>query len=358
VIAGIVTCGGLCPGLNNVVRSLVQCLHYNYKVKRVLGFRFGYEGLNPCVGEGPIELTPKGVKDVHKFGGCILGTSRGPQDVNVMVDYLIELGVNMLFTIGGDGTQKGAHAIATELQLRNFPIAVVGIPKTIDNDIAYCSKTFGFDTAVSMALDSISSAHEEARACRGGIGIVKLMGRDSGFIALYSSLASGEANLVLLPEVPFTLAKVCQLVEQRLKENGHILIVVAEGAGQDLAAHTIEKDASGNVKLMDIGLFLKQEIGQYCKTHHIDHSIKYIDPSYTIRGCPAVSTDAIFTVSLAHQAVHAAMAGKTNCIIGLVHDEYVHIPIKKAIEFRKKVDVNSILYQTLLNNTGMPLCLT
>ncbi|KAJ1498200.1 hypothetical protein HMI54_012885 [Coelomomyces lativittatus] len=196
------------------------------------------------------------------------------------------------------------------------------------------------------------------RACRGGIGIVKLMGRDSGFIALYSSLASGEANLVLLPEVPFTLAKVCQLVEQRLKENGHILIVVAEGAGQDLAAHTIEKDASGNVKLMDIGLFLKQEIGQYCKTHHIDHSIKYIDPSYTIRGCPAVSTDAIFTVSLAHQAVHAAMAGKTNCIIGLVHDEYVHIPIKKAIEFRKKVDVNSILYQTLLNNTGMPLCLT
>ncbi|KAI9183529.1 hypothetical protein H9P43_004447 [Blastocladiella emersonii ATCC 22665] len=363
VTAGIVTCGGLCPGLNNVIRALVQCLYYRYRVQRVVGFRYGYEGLNPAVGMKPVDLTPAEVKDVHRFGGCMLGSSRGPQDPKVMVDYLEDLGVDMLFTIGGDGTQKGAHAIAKEIAARGLQISVIGIGKTIDNDIAY-QKAFGFETAVAMSLDPIQAAHEEARSARGGIGIVKLMGRDSGFIALHAALASGDVNLLLLPEVPFTLDVVYRLVEDRLRTRDHIVIVVAEGAGQDLVAAELAaqapagKDASGNTKLLDIGVFLKDKLGAHLKQHKIEHTIKYIDPSYTIRSAPACATDAVFTVSLAQQAVHAAMAGKTDSIIGLVQDEFVLIPIAKAVERRKKVDPDSPLYQTLLDHTGMPRDLT
>ncbi|KAJ3368915.1 hypothetical protein GGF31_006051 [Allomyces arbusculus] len=357
VVAGIVTCGGLCPGLNNVIRGLVSCLFYRYHVKKCYGFRYGYEGLNPAVGLPPIELTPAEVKDIHRFGGSVLGSSRGPQDPKVMVDYLVSLGVNVLFTIGGDGTQKGAHNIAMEAERRGIALSVVGIPKTIDNDIAYCAKTFGFETAVAMSLDPIAAAHEEARAARGGIGIVKLMGRDSGFIALHAALASGDVNLLLLPEVPFNLPTIFAIVEERLRTRDHVLIVVAEGAGQDLCAADAgdEKDKSGNSKLHDVGVFLKNKLGAHLKGKQIEHTIKYIDPSYTIRSAPACATDAVFTVSLAQQAVHAAMAGKTDLIIGQVHDEFVYIPISKAVERRKKVDITSVLYQTLLDNTGMPL---
>ncbi|KAI9224823.1 phosphofructokinase domain-containing protein [Blastocladiella britannica] len=361
VVAGIVTCGGLCPGLNNVIRALVCSLHFRYHVKSVLGFRYGYEGLNPTYGHMPMVLTPGDVKDAHRFGGSLLGTSRGPQDINVMVDYLVSLGVTMLFTVGGDGTQKGAHAIAIEAERRGINMAVVGVPKTIDNDVAYCAKTFGFESAVAMALDPIAAAHEEARSARGGIGIVKLMGRDSGFIALHATLASGDVNLLLIPEVPFSLERVYAIVEDRLATRSHIVIVVAEGAGQDVIAaafhgegKAVERDASGNVKLQDVGAFLRDMIGAHLKKVKVDHTIKYLEPTYHIRSQPACASDAVFTVSLAQQAVHAAMAGKTDCVIGLVQDEFVLVPIQKAVERRKKVDPTSSLYQTVLDHTGMP----
>jgi 6-phosphofructokinase 1 len=367
VVAGIVCCGGLCPGINNVVRAIVQCLWYRYHVREILGFRYGYEGLNPAVGLPPTPLNPSAVRDIHNFGGCFLGTSRGPQSPSGMVDYMTTLGVNILFCIGGDGTQKGAHAIAEEVTRRGVKISVIGIPKTIDNDIAYADKTFGFETAVEMAQDPIKAAHEEARAARNGIAIVKLMGRDSGFIALSAALASSDVNILLIPEVPFTFSKLCSVIETRLPHTDHCVIVVSEGAGQDVIAASLaakgdvtaqQKDKSGNVKFRDIGRWLSEEISGYFKGKGTEVTVKYIDPSYTIRSAPANAMDAVFTVRLAHAAVHAGMSGKTDLVIGQVHNTFVHIPIPKAVEARKKIDVTSTLYQVLLDNTGMPADMT
>ncbi|KAI9351125.1 6-phosphofructokinase [Zopfochytrium polystomum] len=356
VVAGIVTCGGLCPGINNVIRSIVNTLHYRYKVKRVIGFRFGFEGL---VKEKSsiIDLTPDRVKDVHQFGGSLLGSSRGPQDPAKMVDYLVALGVSMLFTIGGDGTQRGAQAIANEITRRGLNIAVVGIPKTIDNDVSFVEKTFGFETAVEKAQASLMAAHEEARSARNGIGIVKLMGRESGFIALNAALASGDVNILLLPEFSFTIDRLISLILERFKTRSHVLIVVAEGAGQNLTGGGKLKDVSGNPIFSDIAIYLKDEIGKQLKAAHVEHTIKLIDPSYSIRSAPANASDAIFALTLGQMAAHAAMAGKTNMIVGALHNEFVHLPISRAVAFRKKVDVTSLTFQAFLDASGQPTSL-
>ncbi|KAJ3222095.1 hypothetical protein HK099_002710 [Clydaea vesicula] len=308
---GIVTCGGICPAVNNVIRSLVNTASYKYNVKKIVGFKYGYEGLNPETSEWTI-LTPADVKDIHTFGGSLLGTSRGPQDVKVMVDYLQKMEINILFTIGGDGTQKGSLEISKEAERRGYKLSVVGVPKTIDNDISYVEKCFGFETAVALSQQPLRAAHEEARSAKFGIGIVKLMGRLSGFIALSAALASGDVNLLLLPEMKFTMDDVTNYLIQRFKKRSHCLILVSEGAGQDLC--TIEEengpktDKSGNVVLKDIGLFLKDEIKNRLKKFGISPTIKYIDPSYTIRSSAPIANDAVFALQLGQMAVHAAMA--------------------------------------------------
>lgn len=352
--AAIVTCGGLCPGLNDVVRALTMVIWYRYGVRRVLGLRYGYEGLIPAFGHAPMSLTPEEVEDIHQKGGTVLGSSRGPQDPVAMVNFLVANQIHILFAIGGDGTQRGAEAIVAEVSRRKLDIAVVGIPKTIDNDISLTERTFGFETAVAMSRLPIVAAHMEAKGARNGVGLVKLMGRESGFVAAYASLASSDVNMVLIPEVPFRLEPVMEWLEKRLARKSHAVLVVAEGAGQHLVAEP-GTDASGNRNLGDIGLFLKQAISAHFKARGETVNVKYIDPSYTIRSAPANADDSVFCFRLAENAVHAAMSGRTGMVVGLWNGHFVHIPVARAVAERKRVDPCGPLWQSVLDNTGQPV---
>lgn len=357
--AAMVTCGGLCPGLNNVIRSLFLELHYHYDVTDVFGIRYGYHGLNPANGWPPIRLDLETVSDIHESGGSILGTSRGPEDPAVMVNFLRQLGVQILFTIGGDGTQRGAFAIHEEARRQGYPLAVVGVPKTIDNDIQYVSRTFGFTTAVEEARAVIDGAHTEARAVLNGVGLVKLMGRDSGFIAAAATVASGEVNYCFIPEVRFELdgpAGLLAVLEKRLARKQHAMIVVAEGAGQELIARDqMRTDASGNVIHADIGVFLQQRIRAHFAGRAKPVNVRYIDPSYIIRSKKANTEDAILCDRLARYAVHAAMAGKSGLIVGLLHEKFIHVPTPLATSGRKKLDERGPLWGAVLASTGQPL---
>ena len=353
VRAGIVTCGGLCPGLNDVIRALTMVLWYRYGVRSILGLRHGYEGLVTSLGHQPMLLEPQVVEDIHRDGGTILGSSRGPQSVPDTVDFLTTNGINVLFAIGGDGTQRGALEISDEIRARNLRIVVVGIPKTIDNDVSFTTRTFGFETAVAMSRMPVTCAHVEAKGVRNGIGLVKLMGRESGFVAAYAALASSDVNIVLVPEVPFSMDKVLRLLENRLTTKSHAVIVVAEGAGQDLVP-SVGTDTSGNSKLGDIGLFLKNTIVEHFKSTNQQARVKYIDPSYTIRSAPTSADDSVFCFQLAEYAVHAAMTGRTAMVIGFWNGHFVHVPMKKAVQRRKKLDPTGTLWQSVLSNTGQP----
>jgi 6-phosphofructokinase 1 len=356
--AAIVTCGGLCPGLNDVIRSLFLELHMNYGVKDILGIRQGYLGLNEQAGEPPIPLTMEIVEDIHREGGTILGTSRGPQEPETMADFLQKNEINMLFCIGGDGTQRGAHRIYEECSRRGAKIAVVGIPKTIDNDIRYCTRSFGLVSAVEQAEKVIDCAHVEAKGTLNGIGLVKVMGRDAGFIAAFATLASQDVNFTLIPEVPFALHGengFLNVLRERMILRKHAVIVVAEGAGQELfAGEKVERDASGNVKYGDIGLLLKQEINRFFAKHGPKIDLKYIDPSYIIRSVPANCDDSILCDQYARRAVHAAMAGKTDVLVGYLYDAFVHVPIPMATVEKRRVRVEGELWASVLAATGQP----
>lgn len=358
VVAGIVTCGGLCPGLNNIIRFVTNQLGRGYGVQRILGFRYGYAGLNPAFGHTPTELTPASVEDMNHFGGTVLGSSRGPQDARIVVDYLESLGVNMLFCVGGDGTQRGALRIDEEARKRRSNLVVVGIPKTIDNDVPFCSRSFGFVTAVEQAAQILVAAHEEARSADRGVGLVKLMGRDAGFIAAAATSASGVVNLTLIPELPFTLEGECgvlKYLEKRLDLRKHAVIAVAEGAGQTLFENrAVNTDASGNKKFNDVGVLLRDRIVEHFAGIGKPISMKYIDPSYAIRGVPANAADALLCERYARHAVHAAMSGRTGMFIGYIHDEYVHIPIGLAVQFQRRVDLRGSVWNSVLASTGQP----
>jgi 6-phosphofructokinase 1 len=351
---GIVTCGGLCPGLNDVIRSIVLSLYHLYGVKKVYGFRYGYEGLVRRLGHKPIELTLDSVKRIHEQGGSVLGSSRGPQEPAEMVKTLEELKVGILFAIGGDGALRGAQKIADEAVKRGLKISVIGIPKTIDNDVSFVQKTFGFETAVTEARRATYAANTEAEAARNGIGLVKLMGRDSGFIAAYSVLVVSQVNFCLVPEVPFTLERFLRELQQRLEGRGHAVIVTAEGAGQDLLVKSAERDASGNVKYGDIGIFLRDAIKDHFKKRGVEINLKYIDPSYTIRSVPADAHDSAFCLLLGQNAVHAGMSGRTNMVSGFWNHQFTHVPISLAVSQRKKIDPAGALWSSVLASTGQP----
>jgi len=351
---GIVTCGGLCPGLNSVIRAIVLCLHYSYGVNTVYGFPYGYEGLTYRYGHKPVELTPALVERIHEQGGTILGSSRGNQDIGEMVDTLEQMNIGILFTLGGDGTLRGADAISEEIERRKLKTAVIGIPKTIDNDISYIQRSFGFATAVSEAGRAITSAHTEAQGARNGIGLVKLMGRESGFIAAFAALAYSDVNFCLIPEVPFTLESFLKALGDRLERRGHAVIVVAEGAGQEILGKSGELDASGNIRLQDVGIFLRDQIYAHFKRAGTEITLKYIDPSYTIRSVPADANDSAFCLLLGQNAVHAGMAGRTDIVIGFWHNEYTHVPIPLAVSKRKQVDPDGWVWNSVITATGQP----
>ena len=356
-VAAIVTCGGLCPGLNDVIRAIVLQAYYRYGVQRIYGIPYGYEGLIPDYGHPICHLTPEYVSNIHTFGGTAIGTSRGPQDVGRMVDRLEELKVNLLFVVGGDGTQRGGKAIDEEARRRGLNMVVVGVPKTIDNDMIYMDKSFGYETACAAAVEAINAAHTEARSSRHGVGLVKLMGRHSGFIASSAAIASGEANCVLIPEVPFVLDGPNGLLEylyRRVVHRGHAVVIVAEGAGQELMETDGGTDASGNKKLGDIGVFLKGRIENYFKEKKTDLNLKYIDPSYMIRSVPASPQDRIYCMRLGQAAVHAAMAGKTGLVVARWHSSYIHLPVAVATSARRTVDPGGDLWLSVLESTGQP----
>ncbi len=351
---GIVTCGGICPGLNDVIRAIVLSLFYHYGVGTVFGFRYGFEGLSPKHRHVPLELTPNIVNDIHQKGGTIIGSSRGPQDIPEMVDTLERMNVGILFAIGGDGTLRGARAICEEIEKRNLKISTVGIPKTIDNDISYVERSFGFETAVAETRGAIYSAHVEAEGARNGIGLVKLMGRESGFIAANATLANSEVNFCLVPEVKFSLEVFFATLKKRLLVRNHSVIVVAEGAGQDLLEKTNERDESGNVRFGDVGVFLRERIKEFFKDSELKISLKYINPSYTIRSRPANSHDSVFCLLLGHNAVHAGISGRTNMVVGYWNGKYTHVPIPLAVSKRKHINPNGRLWNSVLESTGQP----
>ena len=351
--AGIVTCGGLCPGLNNVIRSLYLELQYGYGVNEVLGFRGGYSGLDPSRGAKPVTISHGFVHDIHKTGGTILGSSRGPVDTIVAVDTLMRLGINILFTVGGDGTLRGARDLYKEAQRRGYPLSVVGVPKTIDNDVSFVSRTFGYQTAVEEACRVLESAHTEARSVPMGIGLVKLMGRHAGFITAGATVANQDVNFALIPEVPFALGSFLAALKARMLLRSHAVIAVAEGAGQDLLTETTkERDPSGNVKLMDIGLFLKEQIETYFRGEGLPVVMRYFDPSYQVRSRPANCADALLCDQFARNAVHAAMAGKTGLVIGFLHERFVHVPIELLATETKRLDPAGGLWSSVLAATG------
>jgi len=351
---GIVTCGGLCPGLNDVIRSIVLSSHHHYGVRKIFGFRYGYEGLVSRYGHTPLELSPDTVNRIHEIGGTVLGSSRGHQEASEMVNTLEDMKIGVLFAIGGDGTLRGARSIAKEATRRGMALSVIGIPKTIDNDVSFVQKTFGFETAVAEARRAICAANSESESARNGIGLVKLMGRDSGFIAAYSVLADSHVNFCLVPEVPFSLGRFLDELEQRLERRGHAVIVVAEGAGQDLMDRASERDASGNIKYGDIGTFLRDAIKEHFNQSGMDTSIKYIDPSYTIRSVPANPHDSAFCLLLGHSAVHAGMSGRTNMVVSFWNHQFTHVPISLAVSERKKIDIEGTLWSSVLACTGQP----
>jgi 6-phosphofructokinase 1 len=359
--AGIVTCGGLCPGINNVVRSIVLELHHKYRVSRVLGFRYGYSGLDPADAGTPAQLTPADVADIHRHGGSSLGVSRGAPTVAHMVDELQRHDVQILFTIGGDGTQRGAHAIALEAERRGLVLAVVGVPKTIDNDVPFVDKTFGHETAVEIARQAVDAAHAEARAALDGIGIVKLMGRDAGFVAAAATLASREVNFCLVPEVSFELAGPHGLfaaLEARLATRHHAVIVVAEGCAARHVDATSQRDASGNVRYgsteLDFGPRLCSAVSSHFRAAKKPVVVKYIDPSYMIRSVPANAFDSIYCDALARHAVHAGMAGKTDLLIGRAHGIFTHVPLAMVSTDKKRIDPDGAMWLAVTEATGQP----
>jgi 6-phosphofructokinase 1 len=355
---GIVTCGGLCPGLNNVIRGLVMELTRHYGVRRIMGFRNGYQGFIARYRHPVMELNPEVVRNINEDGGTILGSSRGAQDPEEIVDCLEQLGINILFVIGGDGSLHGAQQIAGVIAARELRIAVVGVPKTIDNDIPFIDHSFGFRTAFSQATESIRAAHIEARSAPGGVGLVKLMGRHSGFIACYAALAKNDADFVLIPEVPFELEGedgVLAHVRRHVKARGYAVIIVAEGAGQEhLAGEPASADASGNVRLHDIQRLLQQRITEDFAAHGEELNLKLLDPSYVIRSVPANPYDSVYCVRLAHAAVHAGMAGCTEVVVGRWHGRFVHIPIPVALSRRSTVEPEGDLWLSVLESTGQP----
>jgi 6-phosphofructokinase 1 len=355
----IVTCGGLCPGLNNVIRALVMQLNYRYKVNRIFGIRYGYAGFIPEYNLPTLELNTDVVDSIHTHGGTILGSSRGKQDISEIVDSLERMNINILFAIGGDGTMRGLQAIYEEISRRQLKIAVAGIPKTIDNDINFIEKSFGFETAVAKATEIIRDAHNEAKGAYNGIAIVKLMGRESGFIAADAALSIPDANFVLIPEMKFDLHGpngFLKILRTRLEVKQHALIVVAEGAGQDFFENNDnKKDSSGNKKLKDIGLFLKEKISEDFNHRKFPFTLKYIDPSYIIRSAPANANDSKFCIQLAQNAVHGAMAGRTGFVVGNWNSHFTFLPITLAVKERKRINLEGELWYNVLEVTGQPV---
>jgi len=352
----IVSCGGLCPGINDVIRAIVMQLWFPYGVREIVGLKYGFRSLAFTGSENlRMRLAPEMVAGLHLEGGSFLGSSRGSPPVSEMVDSLQDLRIDCLFVIGGDGSLRAAHAIHEEAAGRSYPMALVAAPKTVDNDIAFVPRSFGYETAFSVAAEAIRCANREAEGAPGGIGLVKVMGREAGFIAAAAALSLPEVNFVLVPEVRFDIHGQCGLLaalERRIQRRGHAVVVVAEGAGQDHMPSASDKDDSGNPRLGDIGIMLASEINRYFGKRDIEINLKYIDPSYMVRSVPATASDSLYCLRLGQNAVHAALAGKTDLVVAQWGEEFVHLPLTLVAGRRKSFPMN--LWESVIQATGQP----
>ncbi|KAF3788756.1 ATP-dependent 6-phosphofructokinase 5 [Nymphaea thermarum] len=343
--ACIVTCGSLCPGINTVIRELVCGLHHMYGVAKVIGIQGGYKGFQ-CLGTA-VTLTPQKVNDIHKCGGSILGTGHDAADTVAIVDCIQQHGINQLYVIGGLGTMRDAASIYEEIEKQCLNVSVVGIPGTIDNDIGVIDKSFGFDSAIQEAQKAIRAAHVEAESGENGVGLVKLMGRNSGFIAMYATLASRDVDCCLIPESLFYLegkGGLFEFMEQRLRQDGHMVMVVAEGAGQGLVPASFS----------DVGIWLNDKIKEHFAKKKIVLNLKYIDPTYMIGAIPSNAADNVYCTLLAHSAIHGAMAGYTGFAVGPVNGKHAHIPIHTLIEKQRQVCLADRMWARLLSSTNQP----
>jgi 6-phosphofructokinase 1 len=392
VVAAVVTCGGLCPGLNNVVREIVLTLHNTYGARRVYGVQKGYWGFHTpdadlsvgaarhpsCPSADAPVLTPEGVAGINTQGGTVLGADRGglsassvAADVDVILRFCANRGINQLYVIGGDGTHRGASSVALEAQRRRVPLAVAAIPKTIDNDVDIIDRSFGFETAYSEAQQAIRSAKTEAASALNGLGIGKLRGRHAGFIAAHAAMASGDVDLCLIPEVPVVFTGPASFgahVLAVMRRKGHAVVVVAEGAGEkeilaeQRAAATAASaaggacfDAGGNALLPEVGPWLKAKLSAYLTERGCRPICKYIDPSYMIRSVAAHAADAEYCMLLGQNAVHGAMAGFTGFSTGLVNNRMAYIPISAiTANSPRKMNARGRTYERLLQITRQP----
>ncbi|KAF8108387.1 hypothetical protein N665_0109s0014 [Sinapis alba] len=360
VKAAIVTCGGLCPGMNTVIRELVVGLWELYGVREIYGIPAGYRGFYSMEA---VELNPKLVHNWHKKGGTVLATSRGGFDLRKIVDAIQHNGYNQVYIIGGDGTMRGAVKIFNEVTRRKLEVGITGIPKTVDNDVGIIDRSFGFQTAVEMAQEAISAAHVEAESAVNGIGLVKLMGRSTGHIALHATLSSRDVDCCLIPENGFYLegkGGLFEFLEQRLKDHGHAVLVVAEGAGQEMIPRNEtqkqERDESGNLVFLDVGVWLKSALKEWWERAHPGElfTVKYIDPTYMIRAVPANATDNLYCTLLAHSSIHGVMAGYTGFVSGPINGNYAYIPLDEVAQTKNEVNTSDPKWAWVRSVTNQP----
>lgn len=357
--AAIVTCGGLCPGMNSVIKNLVMTLKGHYGISKVYGIKGGYRGFTAVGWDAPLDMTMETVDEIHHVGGTALGTSRGGFDADKIVEWLKAKRIDQLYVVGGDGTHRGAYKLSELCHQRGLNIAVAGIPKTIDNDIGVIDRSFGFMTAVSEAVRAISAARVEAICNQpNGIGVVKLMGRSAGFLAAYATLASQDVDLCLVPEVPIELTGprgVLHHLERVIDSKGHAVVVVAEGAGEDLLGASTITDAGGNRKLPPIGEWLCARIKDHFKHQGKEATLKYIDPSYMVRSVPADASDSYLCMTLAHAAAHGIMAGYTGFTVGLVNNRTVMVPIPElAAASPRSMAAHGRTWERVVSITNQP----
>lgn len=355
VRAAIVTCGGLCPGLNSIIREVTMCLWHQYGVRHITGIQFGYNGLSNPELYAPKHLGPKAVREIHMKGGSVLKAGRGGLEAERICDNLEKMGVNMLFVVGGDGTQAAGNLLYEEARRRNLQLSIVGVPKSIDNDILFFDKTFGFDTAVSAACNVIRNGWVEATSCEKGVGIVKLMGRDAGFVCMDAALSSTIVDLCLIPEVSVKMEDIMDHIDETLQRKNFMVIAVAEGAGQEHVA-TGKVDATGHTIYGDIGTHLRDSVNKHLKPS--GGRCFYIDPSYIIRSVPIDPNDHVYCSRLARDAVHSAMRGYTGVVVGPIHNVICMIPMQLIASGKRHVPTKSSNWQACVQVCNMPKALS
>lgn len=364
VTAAIVTCGGLCPGLNNIIREVTRTLLLDYGASRVLGITDGFNGFDAAA-HPPTELTLASVERIHDAGGTVLGSARGGFNLAAIEAFVDKYSVQCLFIVGGDGTHRGAVKIARWAADAGRPLAVVGIPKTIDNDVSLVDRSFGFTTAVGEAVKAIKAAVVEARSAPHCVGLVKLMGRHAGFIAAHATLASGDVDACLVPEVTTPLHGQDGLIPHLhavIQRKGHAVVVVAEGAGTEYMPPEVDEqgkpavDAGGNAKLPPVGPWLRDTLARELGALLGEKPpVKLIDPSYVIRSVPANASDALYCLLLGQNAVHGAMAGLTGFSVGLYNNRTVYIPMQVLVDNSPRVmDPLGRTWERVLGVTGQP----